>query len=415
MTMLLHADQRPELALRVSTAFVAEIELLALTTAELTGWLDARERENPALEVERRTTEPDAPPAEPSRARPEPVAREPLATRLLRDAAPRLASADRPLAAEVLAALDDRGLLGEPVADLAARLGVPAARVDAVISALRAAGPPGLAAESASDCLLVQLATIDAPWARLAERVIRDHLADFAAGRYRAVGRALGVGADELSAVREALRAATRPYPDVDDGPPPFAPAPDVIVTERDGELSAVAAEEAGLVLRIGAAYRDAARDGDPFARDAVAAARRTIGHVRRRWATLERVAGWVVREQAAMVRGGPDRARPLTRRDVADALGLHESTVGRVVAGRRALLPDGRVIALRAFFPVAAPALAALARIVAAEAATAPRSDAELAAELARAGHPVARRTIVKYRGLLGIPAAAARGAGAA
>lgn len=312
----------------------------------------------------------------------------------------------------MLAALDGRGLLGEPAADLAARLGVPSARVDAVIATLRAAGPPGLAAEGPSDCVLVQLAAIDAPWARLAERIVTDHLADFAAGRYRAVSRALGVGCDELAAVREALRAATRPYPGVDDGPPAPAPAPDVIVTDQDGELSVVAAEEAGLVLRVGAAYRDAARGGDPFALDAVAAARRTIGHVRRRWATLERVARWIVREQAAMVHGGPDRARPLTRREAADALGLHESTVGRVVAGRCALLPDGRVLALRDFFPVAAPALAALQRIVEAEAeaTAAPRSDAQLAAELARAGHPVARRTVVKYRELLGIPAAAAR-----
>lgn len=84
MTMLLQADQRPELALRVSTAFVAEIELLALTTAELTGWLDARERDNPALEVERHG------PAPALGAGAEPVAREPLATRLLRDATPQL-------------------------------------------------------------------------------------------------------------------------------------------------------------------------------------------------------------------------------------------------------------------------------------------------------------------------------------
>jgi RNA polymerase sigma-54 factor len=405
MTMLLQADQRPELALRVSTAFVADIELLALTTAELSRYLDERERENPALEVER---PPELPaPATPGR---EAVAHEPFAARVLRDAVPVLDPAGAALAATILAGLDDRGFLDEPPDALAARLGVPSAHVTATIDVLRTVGPPGLAACGPSDCLLVQLAAIDAPWGRLAERVIRDHLADFAAGRYRVVARALGVSCDELAAMRDALRAATRPYPGVDDGPPAPAAPPDVIVTDMDGELAVVVAEEAGLVLRISAAYRDAARDGDPFAVAAVDSARRTIGHVRRRRRTLERIARWIVTEQAELVRGGcSGRARPLTRRQAADALGLHESTVGRVVAARSALLPDGRVLALRAFFPAAAaPALAALAEITADE--DRPRSDAELASALTRAGHPVARRTVVKYRELLGIPAATAR-----
>jgi RNA polymerase sigma-54 factor len=113
-------------------------------------------------------------------------------------------------------------------------------------------------------------------------------------------------------------------------------------------------------------------------------------------------------REQRAFVLHGPAALLPLTRAQVATAIGVHESTVSRAVAGRSALLPCGRVVELKAFFCASLCAHEALRELVARE--QRPLSDDELAAALSAGGHPVARRTVAKYRSVLGIPPSARR-----
>jgi RNA polymerase sigma-54 factor len=170
-----------------------------------------------------------------------------------------------------------------------------------------------------------------------------------------------------------------------------------------------VLTEEATLAVRVSGAYRAAAADGDVFARAAVADALATVGLVERRWETVRRVAAWLVARQAAMIRSASAPTVPATRTEAAAALGLHETTVGRVVAGRTILLPEGRAVAMADLFPSpSSGAVEALRQLIGAE--PQPLSDGDLAAALARAGHPVARRTVVKYRRRLGVPAAARR-----
>jgi RNA polymerase sigma-54 factor len=116
----------------------------------------------------------------------------------------------------------------------------------------------------------------------------------------------------------------------------------------------------------------------------------------------MRRVAETVVGRQEAFVLHGPRHLRPLTRAEVADGLDVHESTVSRAVAGRNVLLPSGRIVPFARFFGGAGAPEAALAGLVAAE--ETPKSDAELAQELADLGFVLARRTVAKYRGRLGI-----------
>jgi len=105
---------------------------------------------------------------------------------------------------------------------------------------------------------------------------------------------------------------------------------------------------------------------------------------------------------QRCFLRDGPVGLVPLTRSDVANALGLQSSRVSRVVAGRYVQLPSGRTVPFADFFQASLTARDALARLVTAE--ERPRSDAEPARALAACGFAVARRTVEKYRKRLGI-----------
>jgi RNA polymerase sigma-54 factor len=147
----------------------------------------------------------------------------------------------------------------------------------------------------------------------------------------------------------------------------------------------------------------------DPAVRRDVDRATAFVLRLDERRATLRRVATATASRQRAFLRHGAAALRPLTRADIAAELGLHDSTVSRAVAGKHVQLPSGRVMPFAGFFEAAAPVRDALARLVAAE--SRPLSDGELATALRRDGHPVARRTVAKYRGQLGILPHALRG----
>jgi RNA polymerase sigma-54 factor len=159
--------------------------------------------------------------------------------------------------------------------------------------------------------------------------------------------------------------------------------------------------EERRYELRVSPSYLSLAGD-DGVAAD-IRRGRAFIRRLGERWSTIRRVMEATARDQRSFVLEGPAALHPLTRSHVAAQLGLHESTVSRAVAGRSALLPCGRVVPLSAFFTASLSAQAALRDLVARE--RRPLSDDELAAALTADGHPVARRTVAKYRSLLDIP----------
>ena len=159
--------------------------------------------------------------------------------------------------------------------------------------------------------------------------------------------------------------------------------------------------------IRAGAASSDDERE---HVLTLVGAARLFIASLDQRLQTVRRVTQVVANAQAEFVAHGPAQLVPLTRLEVARRLRLHESTVGRAVAGKHAILPSGEVVALETFFDGAQPVRLALEQLIAAEDPRRPLSDEALAQRLAELGFDVARRTVAKYRGLLRIPTASAR-----
>ena len=401
----------PRLGMVATPALVGVAQLLELSAADLAESVARELATNPALEL--------AEPAAQHWTQVEPPATEPAGwERLLREVALELPEPDRWIAAGILADLDRHGVLGRTPAEAARWLGVEVERVEAVLTAIRVVGGPALAAVDLRDALLRQAAAEPDPGPPdCLAGLVTYHLDDLAAGHWDRAAAALGVSTvdirDAVDFLRERVRPALAGLDTGPAGPPP--PSPDVVVGFTVDGTAQVTLPEPHPELTVDPRYAALATDGAGLTgeerdrlRAQVAAARDFLARLERRAGTLRRVAEAAVRRQVRFVREGEAAHTPLTRAEVARELGVAESTVSRAVAGKTVQLPGRRCVPFAAFFGNATSALDLIRRLVAAE--RTPRSDAELARELARHGFAVARRTVAKYRALLAIPPATDR-----
>lgn len=294
----------------------------------------------------------------------------------------------------VMALLDGRGLLPAGVAGIG---GPQGERLRVALDAVRAVAPPGTAEPDLRACLLAQ-----ARWhaehggPALLVTLVRDHLEDL--GDDDLAGR-LGVTPTELSDARAVLRTrltvAPLPLGRDDAG---LAP-PDVVVREVQGRLvvEALDAGDLGLTVDDELATLPLGAEAAQWRDAHVADAQRLLYLLDRRADTLRRVTAAALEVQEDFVRHGRAAHRPLTRAQVAERLGLHPSTVSRVVHGAVVAVPDRRVLPLAAFFGTAEAPREAVARLFASD--DPPHSDDEARARLAAQGVHLARRTVAKYR----------------
>ena len=281
-----------------------------------------------------------------------------------------------------------------------------------VLAALATAGPPGLGAVTLADALTAQVDAHPGPVPPLARTLVRDHLDLLAVRGAASVAAELGVPGAELgtalSWVRTELRAPSLPL----RKPEPAMRPPDIVVSlDHDGDLVVqVATAMDGIGLDDEWTRLATAGGLDPAAQTEiqarVAAARMFLALLAERAGALHKVAQTVVSAQREAVMRGDEFLCDLTRHEVARSIGVHPSTVSRAVAGKTLLRPDRTLRPLASYFGVGLAARACLRLVLATQG---PLPDAAAAAELARRGHPVARRTVAKYRAELGIPAATA------
>ncbi|PQO24136.1 RNA polymerase sigma-54 factor [Rhodobacteraceae bacterium WD3A24] len=324
----------------------------------------------------------------------------------------------REIALTFASALEPSGWLGAGVGEVAAAAGCTVAEAKAVLDRLQAIEPAGLFARSLAECLRLQAA--DRGLLTPVMEIVLDDLDAVARGAHSALARRAGCDeADIGAALRDLRQCDPKPGAAFDAGPAPVHP-PDLVVTPHGIAGWKVDHNHATLphliVLDPGA---DAFADAEAR-REALTSARWLERAVARRNATTLRVAGEVVERQSAYLRDGPARLAPLCFADVAAAVGVHESTVSRVTAGLRMETPRGGV-ALRDLFSPALPGHGGapvsttavrhrIAEMIAAEVPERPLSDAAIAGHLRERGIGIARRTVAKYREMLGLPGSAAR-----
>jgi RNA polymerase sigma-54 factor len=347
---------------------------------------------------------------------------------LLADVLVELPAGDAALARHVVESLDKHGLLEASPAEFAAWVGVSQEQVERVLTALRLVTCAGAGASSLREHLLLELGLLDGePGADLARCIVCDHLERLARGDVAGVAEACGTDRDSVIAARELITRRLHPYPLLDAGrtasvPRPVAP-PDLAFLARSGHDGGTAGgvevrvlEAERLRLTVDDTYRRFAARPPPGASPedhaatvaAVGSACGFIRRVARRWETMGAVGRAVAEHQGEYLLGDRTRPLPLTRSAVAATIGVHESTVGRAVRGRRVVLPSGRIVPFGELFPVSRGAREVLQALLADE--DRPLTDGELAQELSRRGHRVARRTVAKYRAELGVASVARR-----
>jgi RNA polymerase sigma-54 factor len=319
--------------------------------------------------------------------------------------------------------LDDDGYLTQPLEEIAALIEPEAAvepeELGIALRHLQNLEPAGVGARSPAECLLLQLrAHQENPAHALASEIAGKHLELLAARDYARL-KSL-TGADEA-----ALRAAQKLIQSLNPRPgAAFANVetrymiPDVIVRKVKNVWRASLNPEAMPRLRINRLYADLAgssRNGGNALASQLQEARWMIKNVQQRFDTILRVSQAIVDRQRHFFEHGEVAMRPMVLREIAETLGLHESTISRVTTQKFMATPRG-TFELKYFFgshvatdsggAASSTAIRALIKqLVAAEDARAPLSDARIAQILGEQGIVVARRTIAKYRESLQIP----------
>ena len=327
--------------------------------------------------------------------------------------------------------VDDDGYLRTPLEDL-----VDKADGQATLENLRVAlawvqrlEPVGVGARNLKECLSIQLAAEAAAGrdVSLEQMLVSRFLHEIEMNRLPQVAKRSGRTIDQIkSALANLSHLNPAPGSLVAARTAP-AITPDIIVdVDEDGELVITMADGNTPSLHISNAYRRLARDRQTektarqYLQKNIRSAQWLIGAIQQRRDTVFRVAVEVFRVQREFLDSGEESLKPLPMAEVAEKVGVHVATVSRAVSGKYVQTPRG-IYPLRMFFSggtkradgrdVAWDAVKArLKEIVAAEDKSKPLNDDELAAELAKAGLNIARRTVAKYRRLLDIPPARKR-----
>src|SRR3979490_2923602 len=334
-----------------------------------------------------------------------------------------LGDRDRVFVQLLIDALDEDGYLPQPLEEIAALLPAEAEaafeELGIALRHLQNLEPAGVGARSPGECLALQLRILpDEPARRLALDIVEKHLELLASRDYTRLKNLTGAGEEALRAAQRLIQALhPRPgaaYAKVETR----YVIPDVIVRKQRSVWRASLNPDAMPRLRINRLYAElaaGARNSGAAIASQLQEARWLIKNVQQRFDTILRVSQAIVDQQRHFLEHGEVAMRPLVLREIAQTLGLHESTISRVTTQKYMATPRG-TFELKYFFgshvateaggAASSTAIRALIKqLVAAEDAKAPLSDARISQILGEQGIVVARRTIAKYREALQIP----------
>lgn len=334
-----------------------------------------------------------------------------------------LSERDRILVRFLIEALDDDGYLATPLGELWETLPpeyeIELEDLEIALCHIQSFDPVGIGARSPQECLALQLKALPkSPDQQLALLIVEKHLELLAARDFAKIRRL-------ADCTEQALKDAHALIVSLDPRPGSrFAQlearyvTPDVIVRKLKGQWTAYINPDAYPRLRINRLYAEVLgrqRRGNGDLMGQLQEARWLIKNVQQRFETIHRVTQAIVDRQRQFFEHGEVAMRPLVLREIAEILGLHESTVSRVTNQKYMATPRG-IFELKYFFgshvstdtggACAATAIRALIRqLIGAEDGKKPLSDSQLSEILGQQGIVVARRTVAKYREALNIP----------
>jgi RNA polymerase sigma-54 factor len=334
--------------------------------------------------------------------------------------------ADRLIGRFLIDLVEESGYLTADLAEAAATLGAPVHRVEQVLVRLQRFDPSGIFARNLSECLAIQLKELN----RLdpCMQALLDHLPLLANRDVAQLMRLCGVDAEDLAQMVGEIKALN-PKPGLAfDGAPAQPIVPDILMRAQPngGWLIELNAETLPRVLVNNRYYAQVSRSvAGKVDRDYVSerfqSANWLVKSLHQRANTILKVATEIVRQQEAFFRHGVSHLRPLILRDIAEAIGMHESTVSRVTTNKYMTTPRG-LLELKYFFTSSIPAANGAAahsaesvkfkirNLIDQEVTAEILSDDRLVELLRAEGIDIARRTVAKYREAMRIPSSVLR-----
>jgi RNA polymerase sigma-54 factor len=317
--------------------------------------------------------------------------------------------------------VDEDGLLRASVDEIANLGPYPMEEVEKALKIIQGLDPAGVAARDLNECLRLQLKNLgleNSP----TDVMVRDYMKQLQSHQYPEIGRQMGLTPDEVSHHLEIIKRLD-PKPGLKYSPDKSTYIiPDVFVVKEGDDYKIILNDDGLPKLRISPTYRrmlDGKESGSEETRNYVKEKLRSalwlLKSVDQRQRTIYKVAESIIRHQRGFLDSGIAHLRPLVLRDVATDIGMHESTVSRVVANKYMHTPRG-VYELRFFFHSGitsnmGEAISSVTikdkirKMIEAEDASRPLSDSRIAELLGSDGLPLARRTVAKYREELRIP----------
>ena len=333
----------------------------------------------------------------------------------------RLSNLDREeerLAALIIGNTNDDGYLGASVEELAELAEVEPAAVEAVLAKVQEFDPPGVCARDLRECLLIQLRQLGAGDS-LAARIVRDHLESLESRRFERLARDLGTSIEQVIEAAKAV-ASLEPKPgrNFGEGEARYV-TPDVFITKVGGEYVINLNDDGMPYLRVSHYYKrmlgaDSSGEAKGYIQEKMRAASWLIKSIQQRQRTIYLVTQSIVKFQRDFFERGIPGLRPLVLKDVANDIGMHESTVSRATSNKYVHTPQG-TFELKFFFTSSLRAGGGedvssesvkqrIREMIEAEDARHPYSDQYIAALLAKENLDIARRTVAKYREMMGI-----------
>ncbi len=326
---------------------------------------------------------------------------------------------DKEIALEIIGNLDNKGLFKASEEEIARKFNVAIEKVESIRKRLRYLEPVGIASKTLEEALLVQY---EDRYGKdlVVEKLLKEQLKNLATQSTDYVAKELGISVEELKDILSNL-STLNPYPTVNySSDIQQYIEPDVYIYDRGDHFEIVVNETGIPDIKLTNRYKrlisqkDLSPEAKEFLKDKMEKARGIIEAIQQRKENLLKITQAIVEKQGDFLRKGREYLKPLTLKDIAEKVGLHESTISRTVNSKYALTPQG-LLPLKAFFSSKLQTSNGdistekvkymIQELIEKEDKKKPLSDQAIVNILKDKGIKIARRTVTKYREELGIP----------
>jgi len=331
-----------------------------------------------------------------------------------------LDASDRKAAELIIGNIDDNGFLQSTPEEMALNSGIPKEDFERILALIQSFYPPGVGARDLRECLLIQLKREEKEDS-LEYKIVSEHMEDLGRRRFPEIARRMGISVEDVQTAAENIGQLNPRPGQVFAATPQNYVLPDVTVEKVNGEYQISLNDEQIPHLRISNLYKDIIASGNTqsgevkdYIRDKIRSGKFLIRSIHQRQQTISNIAQQIVARQRDFLEHGPSHLKPMTMAEVADAVGVHETTVSRAVSGKYLATPQGTFEMKYFFTPGYQTATGeslsntsvkeAILDLVKREDGNEPLSDNEIVEILSERGIPIARRTVAKYRTELNI-----------